>query len=80
MLFSAIAAAVHDVGFVLTASTSYNAPYNLARRLATLIEPVEAIVNRIDYLVAVGETAMSPLAVTESALRGVLNAMRNRMR
>lgn len=36
VLFSAIAAAVPDIGFVLTASTSYNSPYNLARRLASL--------------------------------------------
>jgi len=35
-LFSAIAGAVPDIGFVLTASTSYNAPYNLARRIASL--------------------------------------------
>ncbi|MEZ5149775.1 NtaA/DmoA family FMN-dependent monooxygenase [Rhodococcus zopfii] len=35
-LFSAIAGAVPDIGFVLTASTSYNSPYNLARRLASL--------------------------------------------
>jgi FMN-dependent oxidoreductase (nitrilotriacetate monooxygenase family) len=36
VLFAALAAAVPDVGFVLTASSSYNSPYNLARRLATL--------------------------------------------
>lgn len=36
VLFSAIAAAVPDIGFLLTASSSYNSPYNLARRLATL--------------------------------------------
>ncbi|MFC8525909.1 NtaA/DmoA family FMN-dependent monooxygenase [Nocardia sp. NPDC057227] len=36
VLFSAIASAVPDIGFVLTASTSYNSPYNLARRLASL--------------------------------------------
>jgi alkanesulfonate monooxygenase SsuD/methylene tetrahydromethanopterin reductase-like flavin-dependent oxidoreductase (luciferase family) len=36
VLFSAIAARVPDIGFLLTASASYNAPYNLARRLATL--------------------------------------------
>lgn len=36
VLFSAIAGAVPDIGFVLTASTSYNSPYNLARRLASL--------------------------------------------
>ncbi|GGN97691.1 nitrilotriacetate monooxygenase [Actinoplanes lobatus] len=36
VLFSAVAATVPDIGFLLTASTSYNSPYNLARRLATL--------------------------------------------
>ncbi len=36
VLFSAIAGAVPDIGFVLTASTTYNSPYNLARRLASL--------------------------------------------
>jgi FMN-dependent oxidoreductase (nitrilotriacetate monooxygenase family) len=35
-LFAGLAAAVPDIGFILTASTSYNSPYNLARRLATL--------------------------------------------
>lgn len=33
---AAIAGAVPDIGFILTASTSYNAPFNLARRTATL--------------------------------------------
>ena len=33
----------------------------------TLVEPVEAIVERIDYIVSVGETVMSPLSVTEHA-------------
>jgi FMN-dependent oxidoreductase (nitrilotriacetate monooxygenase family) len=36
VLFSAIAGAVPDIGFVLTASSSYNSPYNLARRIASL--------------------------------------------
>ncbi|MGU3500555.1 NtaA/DmoA family FMN-dependent monooxygenase [Mycobacterium sp. C31M] len=36
VLFAATAAAVPDIGFLLTASSSYNSPYNLARRLATL--------------------------------------------
>lgn len=36
VLFTAIAATVPDIGFLLTASSSYNSPYNLARRLATL--------------------------------------------
>lgn len=48
---------------------------DLAKRLVTLIEPVEAIVSRIDYIVSVGETAMSPLAVTENAMRGVFNTI-----
>ncbi len=52
---------------------------DLARRLAALIEPVEAIVSRIDYIVGVGETAMSPLAATENVVRGMFNAMRNRV-
>ncbi|MDG4667637.1 NtaA/DmoA family FMN-dependent monooxygenase [Mycobacterium sp. 236(2023)] len=36
VLFASVAAAVPDIGFFLTASSSYNSPYNLARRLATL--------------------------------------------
>ncbi|WP_245819598.1 NtaA/DmoA family FMN-dependent monooxygenase [Rhodococcoides yunnanense] len=36
VLFASLAAAVPDIGFFLTASTSYNSPYNLARRLASL--------------------------------------------
>lgn len=52
---------------------------DLARRLVSLIEPVETIVSRIDYIVGVGETAMSPLAVTENAVRGMFNAMRSRV-
>lgn len=36
ILFSALAEAVPDIGLILTASTAFNSPYNLARRLATL--------------------------------------------
>ncbi|GGK99511.1 LLM class flavin-dependent oxidoreductase [Nocardia jinanensis] len=36
VLFTALAARVPDIGFVITASSSYNSPYNLARRLAGL--------------------------------------------
>lgn len=36
VLFAALGAVVPDIGFLLTASSSYNSPYNLARRLATL--------------------------------------------
>ena len=42
------------------------------------VEPVEAIVGRIEYMVGVGETVMSPFSVTEHALRGVVGRLRNR--
>ena len=51
---------------------------DLAKRLVVLVEPVEAIVERIDYMVKVGETVMSPLSVTEHAFRGVVDRLRNR--
>lgn len=50
----------------------------LAKRLIVLVEPVEAIVARIDDMVKVGETMMSPLSLTEQAVRGVLDRLRNR--
>lgn len=51
---------------------------DLMGRLVTLVAPVEAIVERIDYMVGVGETVMSPLSVTEHAVRNMVNALRNR--
>ncbi|MGN2639065.1 LLM class flavin-dependent oxidoreductase [Nocardia takedensis] len=36
VLFTALTARVPDIGVVITASSSYNSPYNLARRLASL--------------------------------------------
>lgn len=51
---------------------------DLAHRLIALVEPVEAIVARIDYIVSVGETVMTPLSVTEHAVRGAFSALRNR--
>jgi ABC-type transporter Mla subunit MlaD len=51
---------------------------DLAKRLIVLVEPVEAIVQRIDYIVSVGETVMSPLSVTEHAFRGLFDRLRNR--
>lgn len=50
----------------------------LMKRLLTLVAPVEAIVERIDYMVGVGETVMSPLSVTEHAVRNVFNSLRKR--
>ncbi len=51
---------------------------DLMQRLVTLVAPVEAIVERIDYMVGVGETVMSPFSVTEHAFRNVVNALRDR--
>ncbi len=51
---------------------------DLAKRLITLVAPVEAIVQRIDYIVSVGETVMSPLSITEQAVRGFMDRLRNR--
>jgi ABC-type transporter Mla subunit MlaD len=51
---------------------------DLAKRLIVLVEPLKAIVQRIDYIVSVGETVMSPLSVTEQAVRGFLDKLRNR--
>lgn len=51
---------------------------DLARRLIVLVEPVEAIVSRIDEMVKVGETMMTPLSMTEHAVRGALDRLRNR--
>ncbi|MGD1173986.1 ATPase [Mycobacterium seoulense] len=51
---------------------------DLARRLIVLVEPVEAIVGRIDGMMKVGETMMTPLSMTEHAVRGALDRLRNR--
>lgn len=51
----------------------------LAKRLIALVTPVEAIIERIDYIVSVGETMMSPLSATEHAVRGVIDRLRTRM-
>lgn len=51
---------------------------NLAKRLLALIGPVETIVERIDYIVGLGETMLSPLSASEHAVRGVLDRLRNR--
>ena len=39
---------------------------------------MERIVDRVERIVGVGETAVAPLAATESAARGVVNAIRQR--
>ncbi|MGD1237721.1 ATPase [Mycobacterium seoulense] len=51
---------------------------DLARRLIVLVEPVEAIVGRVDGMMKMGETMMTPLSMTENAVRGALDRLRNR--
>jgi hypothetical protein len=51
---------------------------DLMGRLVTLVAPVEAIVERIDYMVGVGETVMSPLSAADHAVRNLFNSLRNR--
>lgn len=51
---------------------------DLARRLRTLVGPAAAIVERLDAIMSLGEVMLAPLAVTEHALRGALDLLRNR--
>lgn len=41
---------------------------------------LEGIVNRVERIVEIGESAVAPLAATESAVRGVVKAVRQRTR
>ncbi len=50
----------------------------LAPRLIVMIEQMEAIVDRVERLVGLGEAVVSPLSATEHAVRGVVNALRGR--
>lgn len=50
----------------------------LATRLIVLVTPAEAIVARIDEMMKVGETMLTPLSATEHAVRGLLDRLRNR--
>ncbi|WP_238305809.1 MULTISPECIES: ATPase [Mycobacterium] len=51
---------------------------DLAKRLLAVLQPVEAILERMDNLVSWGETMMTPLNVTEHMMRGMLDRLRNR--
>ncbi|MFV0495464.1 ATPase [Mycobacterium sp.] len=51
---------------------------DLAKRLVTVLEPVEAILARLDHLVSWGETMMAPINVTDHVVRGVFDKLRNR--
>jgi len=51
---------------------------DLAKRLIGLLQPIDAIVERIDDIAKAGETLTSPLLAAEHAVRGVLDRLRNR--
>ena len=52
----------------------------LAPRLNAVVDRLEGIVDRVERIVGIGEAAMAPLAATESAVRGALNAVRRTTR
>ncbi len=52
----------------------------LAPRLNAVVDRLEGIVARVERIVGVGEAAVAPLAVTESAVRGAINAVRRTTR
>ena len=41
---------------------------------------MESIVARVERIVGLGESVMAPIAATESAVRGVVSAIRERAR
>jgi ABC-type transporter Mla subunit MlaD len=47
-------------------------------RIVSLAEPVVDIVDRVERIVGVGETAMAPLAATETAIRQMVKTIRDR--
>jgi hypothetical protein len=42
------------------------------------VEPVVGLLDRVDRIVEVGETAVAPLAATETAVRQVVKSIRDR--
>ena len=48
----------------------------LAPRLFAVVDRLEGIVERVERIVGIGESVMSPLAVTEQAVRGAGNKVR----
>lgn len=44
------------------------------------IARLASIVDRVEPIVGIGETVMSPIVATETAVRGVVNAVRERAR
>ena len=52
----------------------------LAPRLNAVVDRLEGIVERVERIVGIGEAAIAPLAATESAVRGAVNAVRRTTR
>jgi ABC-type transporter Mla subunit MlaD len=52
----------------------------LAPRLNAVFDRLEGIVDRVERIVGIGEAAIAPLAATESAVRGGINALRRSSR
>lgn len=52
----------------------------LAPRLTGVVERMEATVGRVERIVDLVETAVAPWSATESAVRGVVNAVKDRTR
>jgi ABC-type transporter Mla subunit MlaD len=50
----------------------------LAPKLIAVVERMEAIVGRVERIVDIGETLVSPLAVTENVVRGAISVVRQR--
>ncbi|MDI3315065.1 MAG: ATPase [Mycobacterium sp.] len=50
----------------------------LGPRLDGVVDRVAAVVTRVEHIVDLTEALMSPILVTEHAVRGVLKAVRNR--
>ena len=52
----------------------------LAPRLIAVVDRLEGIVDRVERIVGIGEAAIAPLAATEAAVRGAINAVRRTTR
>jgi len=44
----------------------------------SMVDRLEKIVERVERIVGIGESAVAPLAATENAVRGVVKAIRDR--
>jgi methyl-accepting chemotaxis protein len=53
-----------------------NSINELAPRLIAVVDRMEGIVARVERIVGIGESVMSPLTATEQAVRGAVSAVR----